>query len=64
MIGDGEAAGTPNLSLPGDLQRLVDRAFEGGGYAALEVTRDPEPPLAAEDARRLDRCLREAGLRR
>ena len=47
-----------------DLQALVDRAFEDGGYAALEVTRDPEPPLAPEDAHWLDQCLRQAGLRK
>jgi len=47
-----------------DLQALVDRAFEDGGYAALEVTRNPEPPLAPEDAHWLDQCLRQAGLRK
>ena len=47
-----------------DLQPLVDMCFEDGGYAALDYSRDPEPPLATADAQWTDECLRRAGLRR
>jgi hypothetical protein len=46
-----------------DLQPLVDLCFEDGGYAALDYSRDPEPPLATADAQWTDGCLRRAGLR-
>jgi len=47
-----------------DLQPLVDLCFEDGGYAALDFSRDPEPPLATPDAQWLDDCLRRGGLRK
>jgi hypothetical protein len=46
-----------------ELQPLVDQCFEDGGYAILDVSRDPEPPLAAADAQWLHECLQRAGLR-
>ena len=47
-----------------DLQPLVNQCFEDGGYATLDFSRDPEPPLSREDAHWLDNCLRPAGLRK
>lgn len=53
--------GDPEIVL--DLQPLVDQCFEDGGYAALDFSRDPEPPLPPADAQWLAECLRRAGLR-
>jgi hypothetical protein len=47
-----------------DLQPLVNLCFEDGGYAALDFSRDLDPPLASADAPWLDDCLRRAGLRK
>lgn len=47
-----------------NLQPLVDLCFENGGYATLDFSREPEPPLVAGDAQWLDDCLRRAGLRK
>ncbi len=46
------------------MQPLVDLCFENGGYAGLDFSRDPEPPLATADAQWLDDCLRRSGLRK
>lgn len=47
-----------------DLQALVDLCFEDGGYATLDFSRDPEPPLPTADAQWLEDCLKRAGLRK
>jgi hypothetical protein len=47
-----------------DLQPHVDQCFEDGGYATLDLSRDPEPPLTGADAQWLDDSLRRAGLRK
>jgi prepilin-type N-terminal cleavage/methylation domain-containing protein len=46
-----------------NLQPLVDMCFEDGGYALLDVSRNPEPPLPTADAQWLDECLKRVGLR-
>jgi len=51
----------PEVAL--DLQALLDRAYETGGYDDLDYTIPPEPPLGPEDARWADDLLRAAGLR-
>lgn len=46
-----------------DLQALVDRAYENGGYDAIDYRAEPAPPLAGEDAAWADGLLRGRGLR-
>lgn len=46
-----------------DLQPLLDRCYEMGGYWQSDYSEDPEPPLAEEDRVWVDERLREAGLR-
>lgn len=42
-----------------DLQNLIDRAWESGGYSRLSHTRGPLPPLSDEDAEWVRERLRE-----
>ncbi len=47
-----------------DLQALIDRAYEDGGYAHdIDYRVDPQPPLQGDDADWADALLREKGLR-
>jgi len=47
-----------------DLQELIDKSFEDGGYAQdIDYRVDPQPPLQGEDAVWADALLREKGLR-
>jgi len=46
-----------------DLQPLLDRCYERGGYWQQDYSADPQPPLDAADRDWLDERLREAGLR-
>ncbi len=46
-----------------DLQPLVTRAYAAGRHDDLSYQRDPDPPLAADDARWADLLLRSAGRR-
>jgi hypothetical protein len=47
-----------------DLQDLIDRAYEDGGYAHdIDYRVDPQPPLQEDDADWADALLREKGLR-
>ncbi len=47
-----------------DLQTLIDQAYDDGRYGDdIDYREDPEPPLAADDARWADALLREQGRR-
>jgi hypothetical protein len=47
-----------------DLQELIDKAYENGGYdAEIDYRVDPFPPLQGDDALWADALLREKGLR-
>lgn len=46
-----------------DLQPLLDRCYEMGGYWQGDYKADPEPPVTEEDRGWVDERLREAGLR-
>lgn len=46
-----------------DLQPLIDRCYEMGGYWQADYSADPEPPLDAEERVWVDEQLRTAGLR-
>lgn len=47
-----------------DLQALIDRAYANSRYAySLDYRRDPEPPLAGDEAVWTDALLRQAGKR-
>jgi hypothetical protein len=47
-----------------DLQELIDKAYENGGYdAEIDYRVDPFPPLQGDDAQWADALLREKGLR-
>jgi hypothetical protein len=49
--------------VPLDLQALVERAYDTGGYDDLDYELDPDPPLKSRDAQWADALLRERGLR-
>jgi hypothetical protein len=54
-----------DADVPLDLQPLLDRCFDNGGYEAdLDYEGEPEPALAADDAGWADALLREKGHRR
>jgi hypothetical protein len=46
-----------------DLQALVDMVYCRGRYDDIDYSRDPEPPLSAEDSAWLSDLLREKALR-
>jgi Protein of unknown function (DUF4058) len=46
-----------------DLQALVGRAYQDGGYDDLDYAADPDPPLRGKDADWADALLRGAGRR-
>ena len=46
-----------------DLQLLIDQCHRNGGYQDIDYSRDPDPPLEAEDAAWADDLLRKSGLR-
>jgi hypothetical protein len=46
-----------------DIQPLVDRCYEIGGYWQGDYSADPAPALAEDELRWVDERLREAGLR-
>ncbi len=48
---------------PLDLQALIAHAYDNGAYDDIDYTKEPQPPLEANDARWADRLLRRAGLR-
>ena len=41
-----------------DLQTMIDRAYEDGGYDDLDYTEDPVPPLRGKDAEAVAQLLR------
>lgn len=49
--------------VPLDLQPILDRCWTRGRYRRIDYTRDPEPPLSADDARWANVLLKEKGLR-
>lgn len=54
----------PDPDTPLDLGTVVARVYERGGYAVLiDYSEPPPPPLSEEEAKWLDRHLREAGVR-
>jgi Protein of unknown function (DUF4058) len=46
-----------------DLQPLIDQAYLDGGYADIDYTREPVPPLPPTEARWVDDWLRKQGRR-
>jgi hypothetical protein len=50
--------------VPLDLQALIDKCYLNGGYATIDYSRDPDPPLSADDSKWIDAVLRKAGLRK
>ena len=46
-----------------NLQELADRCFEDGGFYHTDYSKQPDPPLSAEDAEWLDELLKSKGLR-
>jgi hypothetical protein len=42
-----------------DLQTMIDRAYEDGGYDDLDYTADPVPPLRGKDTEAVAQLLRE-----
>jgi hypothetical protein len=46
-----------------ELQPLIDRAYDMAGYAALDYTREPIPPLSPTDAQWVDEWLKQQGKR-
>jgi hypothetical protein len=53
----------PDLDVPLDIQRLVNRCYETGRYWKLDYTAPLSPPPNDEDARWIAERLGEAGLR-
>lgn len=54
-------AGDPDVLL--DIQALVDRSYEAGGYDDTDYRVEPVPPFEGDDASWADALLREAGRR-
>jgi hypothetical protein len=52
----------PDVAL--DLQPLIERCYETGGYDDLDYTRPPDPPLDADAAAWADELLRQKGARK
>lgn len=46
-----------------DLQAIVDRAYENGGYVDTDYRNDPVPPLRGADDAWADKLLREQNRR-
>jgi hypothetical protein len=46
-----------------DIQTLIDRSYENGGYDDIDYHADPLPPLEGDDAAWADRMLRDKGAR-
>ena len=49
--------------VPLDLQALIARCYENGGYDDIDYTAEPEPPLSPKAARWAAQLLRRAGRR-
>jgi hypothetical protein len=47
-----------------DLQALLDRAYENGGYDTIDYQEDSDPPLEGSDAEWADALLRSSGKRK
>jgi hypothetical protein len=52
-----------DLDVQLDVQAIVDRCYENGGYEDTDYSRDPDPPLARCDAVWADELLRRLGKR-
>ena len=50
--------------VPLDVQPLIDQCYRNAAYDDIDYSRDPQPPLDAEDAEWAAGLLREKGLRR
>lgn len=46
-----------------DIQSLIDRAYESGGYDDIDYRAEPAPPFEGDDAAWADALLRQAGRR-
>jgi hypothetical protein len=46
-----------------DLQAVIDQAYRDGGYGDTDYSREPDPPLSPEEAKWVDKLLREQGRR-
>lgn len=52
-----------DADVPLDLQLILDRCWTRGRYRRIDYTRDPDPPLSADDANWADELLKEKGFR-